>query len=52
MENEDNEGYACKKCKDTGKILDKNGMHVCYDCLKAGRLDVHSKEVKETKIKW
>jgi len=52
MENEGNKDYVCPKCRDTGKILTKQGMQVCFDCLQAGRLDVHSKEVKDTNIKW
>ncbi len=41
----------CPKCKGTGKVRDKNGVHTCWDCLAAGRLDVHSKEVKDSGIK-
>ncbi len=42
----------CPKCKGTGKILNKNGViHVCWDCLQKGRLDVHSKEVKDSGVK-
>jgi protein-arginine kinase activator protein McsA len=52
MEQKDEREYKCQKCKDTGKVLSKHGMHVCYDCLQSGRLDVHSKDVKDTNIRW
>lgn len=42
----------CPKCKGTRKILGRDGtIHVCWDCLAAGKLDVHSKEVKDSGIK-
>ena len=42
----------CKKCRDTGKVRESNGtIHVCYDCLLAGRLDVHSKNLQDPGIK-
>ena len=45
------EKYICDKCKDTGMIREKNGtIHVCFDCLSEGRLDVHSKNVKDSGI--
>ena len=47
-----NEEYVCPKCKGTGTIKEKDGtIHVCWDCLKEGRLDVHSKNVPDSKIK-
>lgn len=44
--------YKCEKCKDTGRILTKQGIKICYECLSEGRFDVHSKEIKDTGIKW
>ena len=44
--------YNCEKCKDTGIVKEKdNSVHVCYDCLSAGRLDVHSKNLPDSKVK-
>ena len=44
--------FLCDKCKDTGIVREKNGsVHTCWDCLRAGRLDVHSKHVKNSGIK-
>jgi len=43
---------VCKKCNDTGIVKEeKGGVHVCFDCLNAGRLDVHTKDLKGSKIK-
>ncbi|GBE19658.1 hypothetical protein BMS3Abin17_00383 [archaeon BMS3Abin17] len=43
---------SCPKCKDTGIVKDEDGTaHVCWDCLRDGRLDVHSKDVPDSKIK-
>ena len=48
----ENEEYVCPKCKGTGTIKEKDGtIHVCWDCLNEGRLDVHSKNVPDSKIK-
>ena len=42
----------CPKCKGTGIIKEENGsVHVCFDCLAAGRLDVHSKDVKNSGVR-
>lgn len=42
----------CVKCKGTGIVKEKNGsVHVCWDCLQCGKLDVHSKNVPDSKIK-
>ena len=42
----------CLKCNDTGVVKEKDGsIHVCYDCLMAGRLDVHTKNLKDSGIK-
>lgn len=44
--------WKCQKCQDTGIIKEPNGTcHVCYDCLIEGRLDQHSKNVPDSKIK-
>jgi DnaJ-class molecular chaperone len=51
MENQKQE-ELCPKCKGTGIVKEKNGStHTCWDCLAAGRLDVHSKNVKDSGIK-
>ena len=42
----------CPKCEGKRVIKDKDGsVHVCYDCLREGRLDVHSKTLPDSKIK-
>ena len=42
----------CKKCNGTGIVKEKNGsVHVCWDCLEAGRLDVHTKNMPDHKIR-
>jgi|MGYP002817230330 hypothetical protein len=42
----------CPKCKNTGIVKEKDGsVHVCWDCLKSGRLDVHSKNSPDSNIK-
>ena len=43
---------VCPKCEGTGMVKDKSGIHVCFDCLREGRLDVHSKKLPETKLKF
>jgi len=46
------DGWICEKCNGTFKILGKDGtMHTCFDCLAAGRIDVHSKNVRDSNIK-
>jgi hypothetical protein len=48
----DDSEEVCKKCGGSGMVKERNGsVHVCYDCLAAGRLDVHSKDVKSSGIK-
>ena len=43
---------TCKKCNGTGIVKEKDGsVHVCWDCLQAGRLDVHSKNIPDHKIR-
>lgn len=45
-------GEVCLKCQGTGIVKEKDGSaHVCYDCLMSGRLDVHSKDLPDSKIK-
>jgi len=42
----------CEKCKGTGQIREKDGtIHPCWDCIRAGRLDVHSKKLPDHNIK-
>jgi hypothetical protein len=42
----------CQKCKDQGRIVDPDGtVHTCFDCLLAGRLDMHSKDIKDSGIR-
>jgi hypothetical protein len=42
----------CAKCKGSGRIMEKDGVvHTCFDCLLAGRLDMHSKDIKDSGIK-
>lgn len=46
------EEEKCPKCNNTGIVKEKDGsVHVCYDCLSKGKLNQHSKDLKETKIK-
>lgn len=41
---------VCPKCNGTGNIKEKNGsVHICYDCLLAGRLDQHNSNLKDAK---
>ena len=47
-----NEINKCPKCEGKGIVKDPDGSaHVCYDCLAAGRLDVHSKDLPDAKIR-
>ncbi len=44
--------YVCPKCHNKGMVKEENGsVHVCWDCLTAGRLDVHSKNPKDSGIR-
>ena len=46
------DGEFCEKCKNTGIVKDPDGkVHVCWDCLRNGRLDVHSKDLPDVKMK-
>lgn len=41
----------CIKCKETGIVKEPNGeVHVCWDCLRKGKLDVHTKNLPEPRI--
>lgn len=40
----------CTKCKGSGIVKEKNGtVHICYDCLIAGKLDKHTEKIKDAK---
>ncbi len=42
-----NENYDCQKCRGERRIREKDGtIHICFDCLQAGRLDQHDKKLK------
>jgi hypothetical protein len=42
------EEQDCPKCHGTGRIREKDGtIHICFDCLQAGRLDQHDKKLKD-----
>lgn len=42
----------CPKCKGKGIVKEDNGsVHACWDCLSKGKLDVHSKNIPDSKIK-
>ena len=45
------ESGVCEKCNGTGIVKDKEGVHVCFDCLESGRLDVHSKDLKDVDVR-
>ncbi len=49
---EENKNYAlCQKCKGTGIVKEEDkSVHVCWDCLNNGRLDVHSKNLPDTDV--
>lgn len=48
---EEVEYLKCPKCNDTGIVKEEdNSVHVCWDCLQSGRLDVHSKDLKNSGI--
>ncbi|PIN90004.1 hypothetical protein COU57_04800 [Candidatus Pacearchaeota archaeon CG10_big_fil_rev_8_21_14_0_10_32_14] len=52
LKDERRENSICKKCNDTGIVKESNGsVHVCFDCLNAGRLDVHTKDLKKSGVK-
>ncbi len=35
------EKEVCEKCHGTGIVKDKSGVHVCFDCLNADKLEQH-----------
>ncbi len=42
----------CQKCRGTGIVKEnEGGVHVCWDCLKEGKLDVHSKKLPDNNIR-
>ena len=46
------ENEKCEKCGGTGIVREKDGsVHTCWKCLSTGRLDNHSKIVKDSGIK-
>ena len=46
------DGEKCSKCENTGMVKEADGsVHVCWDCLQSGRLDVHSKKVPDSRVK-
>ena len=45
------ERFFCTKCQDTGRVKNADGsIQTCMDCLLAGRLDSHTKDVKDSGI--
>ena len=41
---------TCAKCGGAGRIKEADGtIHICFDCLREGRLDQHNKEIKDAK---
>lgn len=45
------EAGKCPKCNGKRIIKDAKGVHVCWDCLEDGTLDVHAKSIPESRIK-
>ena len=44
------ENALCPKCKNTFNIKEKDGtVHICYDCLIAGKMDQHDKKIRDAK---
>jgi len=42
----------CPDCHGTGMVVEKNGtVHTCWKCLESGRLDVHTKDLPDLKVK-
>lgn len=45
------EENVCPKCKGLGRIKQADGtLRPCWDCLFGGKMDQHSKDVKESGI--
>ena len=41
----------CSKCKGTGIVKEEDGsVHTCWDCLREGKMDVHSSKVSDSRI--
>jgi hypothetical protein len=41
------EEEVCKKCRGTGRVMDKDGsIHTCFECLNKGEMDQHDKRLK------
>ena len=36
---------TCPKCNGSGRVRDESGIHTCFDCLIAGRLDNQAREI-------
>ena len=46
------EEEKCKKCNGTGIVKEADGsVHVCWDCLNNGKMNQHSQDVKDARIK-
>ncbi|MFH1210001.1 MAG: hypothetical protein V1663_04400 [archaeon] len=44
-------GNECLKCQGTGIVKESDGsVHTCWDCLREGKMDVHSSKVSDSKI--
>jgi len=42
----------CRKCNNTGIVKEEDkSVHVCWDCLRSGRLDVHTKDLPDSDIR-
>jgi hypothetical protein len=45
------EARKCPKCNGTMIVKDAHGTHTCWDCLAKGELDVHTKNIPDSRIK-
>ncbi len=44
--------FKCEECQDTGIVKEADGScHTCWACLTEGRLDCHSKNLPDVKIR-
>jgi len=42
----------CQKCHGTGIVKEKDGsVHTCWECLQGGKLEVHSENLPDSKIR-
>jgi len=39
----------CPKCNGTGRIRDRDGIHVCFDCLNKGKFDQAEEKISNEK---